>query len=174
MKKIGVFKKGDLRKKAEDEKSQSVSRQRKRAAAVLALINIFVFLTVVLFPLYCDYMWYGDGSDYRGCLFAHVFKLYCPFCGITRSLWYLMKLDIVSSFVFSPFVLAAVTAFVYCDVKAFVSLIKGKEHIVYISPWISRTLVAVLLLTFIVRNILLVFCGYDPLGNIGEFWEYIF
>lgn len=174
MKKIGVFKKCDLRKKVEDEKQKSVSRQRKRAVAVFALINIFVFLTVVLFPLYCDYMWYGEGSDYRGCLFMRVFKLYCPFCGITRSLWYLMKFDIVSSFVFSPFALAAVAAFVYCDVKAFVSLINGKERIVYINPWISRTLVATLLLTFVVRNVLLVFCGYDPLGNIGEFWKCIF
>lgn len=174
MKKRRIFKNGDLYKKAEDEKQKSASRQRKRAVVAFASINIFAFLIVALFPLYCEYMWYGAGSDYRGCLFMRIFKLYCPFCGITRSFWYLMRLDIVNAFVFSPFALAAVTAFIYCDVKAFIFLIKGKEHILYISPWISKLLVAVLVVTFIVRNLLLVFCGYDPLGNIGDFWQSVF
>lgn len=143
-----------------------VCRERKGNVAAFVSVNLLVLLTLALFPLYCDYMWNGAGSDKSVCLFTRLFRLYCPFCGVTRSIWYLMRFDLVNAFIFSPFAFTAAVVFIYCDIRAFIALLKGKERISRLSPWISKLLVAVLALTFIVRNILLVFCGYDPLGNI--------
>lgn len=174
MKKDRWFKNSDCVEAGVIGSKQSIRHKRKGAVIAFTAVNLFVVAALISFQFYCNYMWNGGGADKSVCFFMRLFNLYCPFCGVTRSIWYLTRLDIVNAIIFSPFAVTAACGFVYCDVRAFVALLKGKEHISRISPWISKLLVTVLVATFIVRNLLLVFCGYDPLGNIGDFWQSIF
>lgn len=143
----------------------SFDRHKKRIA-VLISVNLLVLLALALFPIYCDYMWYDGGTGHSVCLFRRLFKLYCPFCGVTRSVWYLMHADVVNALIFSPFAVTAAGAFIYCDIRAFVSVFKRRECVLYWSPVISRLLLGVLIASFILRNLLLIIFKYDPLGSI--------
>lgn len=143
-----------------------INGKRKRAIFALVSVNLLALLALALFPLYCNYMWYDGGVGHSVCLFMRLFKLYCPFCGVTRSVWYLMRADVVNAFIFSPFAVTAAGAFIYCDIRAFVSVFKRKERVIYWSSALSRLLLGVLVVSFVLRNLLLVIFGYDPLGNV--------
>ena len=152
------------------EKRREFLRKNRSSVITFAILNAGAILVLALFPLYCKYMWEGDGEKISVCLTVRYLKLYCPACGCTRALWSLMHLDIPSAFVYSPFLTVAAAVFIYCDSRAAVSLVRGRGGLCYLRPWMSVLLLIVLIVSFVMRNILLVFAGYDPLGDLGEFW----
>lgn len=171
------------REKTSERKYRSVGwvkrafiEHKSEAVAFISVNTIFLCI-LIAFPFYCKYMWEGAGSELEGCTMLKLFKLYCPACGGTRAMWYLLHFDLLHSFIYNPFVPILAAIVLYCDVRALVSFIKGRNNFFYLSERLTWILVGSLLTFWIIRNILLVFFGYDPIGDTDNFWlhfwEYI-
>ena len=135
------------------------------------LFSAALVLGLALFPLYIKYMWHGEGKDVIVCYFPKIFKLYCPLCGATRALWALLHFDLFEAFVFNPFLVIAVGCFAFCYIRRLVNLIRGCGERSIIPIAVSRILLCSAAAVMLLRAVLLVAFGYDPLGELGEFWR---
>lgn len=102
------------------------------------------------------------------CSFKDRYNLYCPGCGITRSLKALLQFKFVESFCSNPFVIITIlniilltTIFICNRHKADT---KKRVCINACKVWWSTLLIIVVY--SVVRNILLVYAGIDYLGDI--------
>ena len=146
-------------------------RLRRRAWIGFAIFNAVVLVCLLLFPLYCKYMWDGAGQSVSVCLFKNIFKLYCPFCGSTRALWELLHLDFWKAVTYNPFLVIAFACFAFCDIRVFVNLLKGRTATSIVPPAITRSLLWSALIVTVSRALLLVFWCYDPIGDLAVFWQ---
>lgn len=102
------------------------------------------------------------------CSFKEKYNLYCPGCGATRALNKLLHLQIISSFLSNPIVVVSVIIMLFFLLLRIFENKKGqRKHrnykirlIALIGMLLFWTLFAVL------RNLLLVYFGYDYLGDI--------
>ncbi len=102
------------------------------------------------------------------CLTHELFHLYCPLCGGTRAVMALLRLDIVSALRYNPLVAAFSLGLVIYDTVSLVRIFKGKDL-----PNIKFNWLAVVLAVggyFVLRNILLVVFGVDPLGELLPYY----
>ena len=144
--------------------------QRKKECLWLLICNLALIAVAVVFPIYCDYMWNGEGQSLSGCDMIEYLKLYCPACGGTRSLYELMHFNFVAALKYSPFCVFASFLVAYLDVRAVVSLLKNEQRILHLNVTLAFITVGVLLGTFLLRNALLVLFGVDPIGDLADFW----
>ena len=106
-----------------------------------------------------------SGKKLFECSFQQIFPLYCPGCGGSRSLYYLMRLDIIKSFLYYPAlpIAAVILADVY--IRALVSFIR--DDLSCIKSFRLGCLLIIpltILFTFIIRNVLL-YMGIDYIGD---------
>lgn len=137
----------------------------KRKAAYLALLN----LSLVLFGIaYTVYFNLTEGTEAAPqCLFKEMYSLYCPGCGGSRALRAFLRLDFVSSFIYYPPITVGFLTVLYFDIRTLVALVKRDEGYFKISRYLYfLSIPASMILFFILRNILLLRLGYDPLGDI--------
>lgn len=110
-----------------------------------------------------------DGYYIPYCISHDVFHLYCPFCGCTRAGIALVRLDFVGSLVANPLVILFCIIFVCYNVVSVVLICKDKRI-----PNLKRCgtgAVCFLLLFAVVRNILMIFFGFDTLSELIVFWR---
>ena len=103
------------------------------------------------------------------CLTHDLFHLYCPLCGGTRAMMSLLRLDIVSALRFNPLAVAFAAGFLIYDGVSLCRVLKGGEL-----PHVNFTwgkLVAVIIGYFIVRNLLMIIFGIDPIGELLHYWK---
>lgn len=144
--------------------------QLKKLICLNALTLLFVLVTAVS-ALGIKYVnsrlpW---GIYLPYCLTHDLLRLYCPFCGCTRAGLALFRLDVVGSLAANPTViLFCLEYFAYNAVSA-VFILRGKKL-----PSLARWGVAFgifLLVLSAVRNILMIFFGFDTLGELVGFWR---
>lgn len=146
-------------------------REHKSATVTFITVNLLFLIIAIAFPLYCRFMWEGDGAQLGGCLMRRIFNLYCPVCGGTRSLYALIHFDIINSVIYNPLCLFLVACVAYFDLRAFIALLQNRPVILRIGRWFAIATAVIMVLTFIVRNLLLVLFAFDPVGDLGEFWQ---
>ena len=110
-----------------------------------------------------------EGREAVECYFKHTFLMYCPGCGGSRSLVYLLRFDIIRSFMYFPALPISALLILDVDIRAVISFVKNsfeplknfKVNSILIIP-------AVIIFTFILRNVLLLAFGIDLLGDISQ------
>jgi len=125
------------------------------------LINgVLLFLTGI-FILYADFA-RKFGSI---CLFKIFFHGYCPFCGGTRALSALLKLDFASLLTCNAFVgLLAIAGGIY-DLLCLYRLLRHDERPFALPRYTGRIILILGLIFFLGRNLLLWVWGIDPIGD---------
>ena len=101
------------------------------------------------------------------CAFSRMAHLYCPGCGATRALEFLWRGDILSSLAANPGVLCGIFSLGYYQVSFLLAVRRGGAP----SPRVAIGYAVLLLSFFVVRNLLLVFFGVDPLSDLISYWS---
>ena len=123
----------------------------------------------VLFPLYIKVSsWLGDILG--GCL-MHRFFIYCPLCGGTRALSALVRFDFIAAWNYNALVVLLFWVAICFDVWAWIRYFQKKEPLIILPTWAWIAFCATLLIYFILRNVLMIFFGVDPTGDLGYFWD---
>ena len=124
----------------------------------------------ILFPL-CMKVSAWLAGVFGGCL-MHRFFLYCPLCGGTRALAALIRFD-ASAWNYNAFVVILAVIALGIDIWAWVRYFQKKEPLVIFPQWAWIAFCAVLVFYFILRNVLMIFFGIDPTGDLVYFWDAI-
>ncbi len=138
------------------EQGFSVFRRRFLFLSVGLLFGLLLFLFLDRYDIF----------DYLFICPLHVLGLYCPTCGMTRAAHALLSLDLRAALAYNPciFPLGA-TALWYASFGT-AALIKGDEKIFRrAGKWPILSTLALLLLWFLTRNILLLGFGIDLIGD---------
>ena len=139
---------------------------RKRFLLFLLISNA-ALLTVSLIYAHITSLSMESGIEAVSCIFKHNMKLYCPGCGGSRSLVYLLRFDILRSFIYYPALPVCALLVLDADVRAIISLIKDSPGAI-LGFRINALIIIpiIIILNFIIKNILLVCFGIDILGDI--------
>lgn len=107
-----------------------------------------------------------DGVDVVSCFCKETFAFYCPGCGGSRSLYYLLRLDLLRSFIYFPALPVAAVMVAELDVRAAIAF-KKQSYAPILSFNLDKLLALPVLIfaSFILRNALLLF-GIDYIGDI--------
>lgn len=122
--------------------------------------NILLFL-VTLFFVVAFFVSQSLELHLFDCAFYREFGIYCPGCGGTRSLIFLLRFDLANSFLSYPPLLISFFLILTCDLLCIISFIK--KDIKYIRLFKREYFLIIptlIILNFLVR-IFLLFLGVD-------------
>lgn len=135
---------------------------RRRKLALFILVNAAVVFAAVAYVL----IFYSEEAPIT-CRFKEVLHIYCPGCGGTRAVYYLLRFDFIGSFLANPAVLCTSLILADLDVRALLSLITNNpKAFTNFKSKVFLLIPAILILNFVIRNILLWEFGIDLLGDI--------
>ena len=136
---------------------------------IFLVLHVAAIVDVLLLPFYMKLASWFSGI-FGGCL-MHRFFIYCPLCGGTRAIAALTRFHFVEAWNYNAFVVILCAAVLALDVWAWVRYFQKKEPLIILPRW-SWIVFCVLLVTyFILRNVLMIFFGIDPTGDLGYFWD---
>lgn len=136
--------------------------------------NIFTAATLMLvFGLILSLLFFGGVvriPEYP-CLFKLLTHLYCPGCGGTRALQYMLTGHFLKSLMANPSVIYCSVLFLWYYLGTAVTLITGgRVRIFHPSLWMLVVFLCLFAGFFILRNVFLVFLHVDMLGDLRDFW----
>ena len=116
---------------------------------VAVLVAGFVVVTLLL----------KDREEMQ-CAFYSLTGLYCPGCGGTRAVYSLLRLRIFDAIKYNITVPLGAFVYIYYNVRAFIAGLKNDTEYFKNQKYpLCIVLVAVLLLNFVLKNVLLIFFG---------------
>lgn len=99
------------------------------------------------------------------CTFHALTHMYCPGCGGTRATFALLSGKIIASIKYNPAVVFGALLILYYEIGIVVTLIKNNGKRYYTTKlWPVYLYLVIVFSFFIIRNLLLVFCGIDMLA----------
>ena len=105
-----------------------------------------------------------------GCAFHGLLRLYCPFCGGTRALASLLRLDFPEALRYNAFVCLFVIGMIVWDGILLVRMLRKQEKWWVVPRWYLIFSIVFFCSFFVLRNLLMILWKYDPLGDLGVFW----
>ncbi len=147
----------------------ALMRLRKKVKIYL-LLHIALLTAALMLPLYRAVA-ARMNELFTGCILHDRLFLYCPFCGGTRAVEALLRLDFSAAWAYNPMVVLLGILFLALDVWALVRLIKGRDSLLPLPTWAWVTLVILVIAYGVLRNYLMIAYGYDPTGDLGVFWN---
>ena len=108
-----------------------------------------------------------------GMFASRFFLIYCPACGGTRAMESILNGDIPSALCYNALAVALVVIIIVFYVVAWIRLARGEERLVVFPKRFWQVCLIPVILFFILRNILLIGFGVDPLGDLIWFWNEI-
>lgn len=138
---------------------------------LFAVINAAALLAA---PLYRLYLWLLPRLMPQGlwqCVCARFFHLYCPGCGGTRALGALFRFDLLGALRLNALVPLGAALFLYYDVRAAVAIARREPLAVRVANAVWIGVLIFLLLFTVGRNVALIACGYDPIGDLIGYWS---
>ncbi len=135
------------------------------------MLHAVALIGAIIFPLYMKVTsWIGNILG--GCI-MHRFFIYCPMCGGTRAVAALVRFDFLAAWNYNAFVVLLAFVVLALDVWAWVRYAQKKEPLIVLPKWIWIAFVVALLTFFVLRNVLMIFFGIDPTGDLVYFWDAI-
>ena len=130
-----------------------------------------VLLVALFMPLYIKVAnWLG--GVFGGCL-MHRFFIYCPLCGGTRAIAALTRFQFLEAWNYNALVVLLSVVVLGLDVWAWIRYLQKKEPLIILPRWSWITACVLLVTYFILRNVLMIFFGIDPTGDLVYFWDAI-
>ncbi len=110
----------------------------------------------------------AQGLPWFGCTVRDVVGIYCPTCGFSRSLSALFSLRIGQAFAFYPPLFAAMIPLADLDIRLLYNHLRHTRRALcpYKTQWLWFLIPAAMLVLFVLRLILLLGMGIDPLGDL--------
>lgn len=143
-----------------------LSGERKRIILIFALMNFSILLITLLFCMFFNPTELIKEEVDSNCIFQNLFGIYCPGCGGTRSLGYLLSFDFINSFLYYPPITVGIILILSVEFLLIKSFKKGNLEPIKKHRFFEFLLIPIsILLTFLIRNLLL-FCGVDFIGDI--------
>ncbi len=142
----------------------------RRAFKRFLWLHAGALAALALFPLY---RW-GTGllSKYvPGCALHDFLHLYCPMCGGTRALASLLRLDLLAALKQNAFAVLLFGTVLVFYVIAWIRLLRGEVRLWRVPDWFWIVGVAVMVLFGVLRNLMMIAWGMDPLGDLLPFWN---
>ena len=132
-------------------------------------LHVAALLAALFLPLYIKVANWLSGV-FGGCL-MHRFFIYCPLCGGTRAIAALTRFQFLEAWNYNALVVLLSVVVLGLDVWAWVRYFQKKEPLIILPQWSWITACVVLVAYFILRNVLMIFFGIDPTGDLGYFWD---
>ena len=136
---------------------------------IFLLLHAAAIVDVLLLPLYMKVANWFSGI-FGGCL-MHRFFIYCPLCGGTRALAALTRFDFAAAWNYNALVVILCFVVLAFDVWAWVRYFQKKEPLIILPKWSYIAFCGSLIFYFILRNVLMIFFGIDPTGDLVYFWD---
>ena len=99
------------------------------------------------------------------CPLHDLLHVYCPFCGGSRAILSLLRLDFATAFRLNPAVLVSLPVLLFYYVRAVVVFIRGGFFSFRVPRGWTFALLGLFAAFFLLRNILLFAFGFDPAGD---------
>lgn len=99
------------------------------------------------------------------CPLHDLLRIYCPFCGGSRAILSLFRLDFQTAFRLNPAVLAALPVLLFFYVRALIVFFRGGIFSFRVPRGWTFALLGLFLAFFLLRNVLLLVFGFDPAGD---------
>ena len=153
--------------------SEGVSKKERFWTNALFWILLTVGVAAVGFAIYCNVTGYRISFSNNSCAFPYYLHLYCPGCGGTRAVRFLLEGKFVQSFLAHPFVMYLFILYIQCLLMSGYSVLIKRDGVfrtrIYI--WQIVMMLVIVVGFFVIRNLLLVFAGYDFLGECISHWS---
>ena len=124
---------------------------------------------VLLLPIYMKVSAWISGV-LGGCV-LHRFFIYCPLCGGTRAVAALIRFDFLAAWNYNAFVVILAFLALGIDIWMWVRYFQKKEPLIIVPRWSWVSFCVLLVAYFLLRNVLMIFFGIDPTGDLGFFWD---
>lgn len=123
----------------------------------IIIINIVVAVLVAGFVVVTLLL---KDREKMQCAFYSLIGLYCPGCGGTRAVYSLLRLRIFDAIKYNITVPFGAFVYIYYNIRAFIAGLKNDTEYFKNQKYpLCIVLVAVLLLNFVLKNVLLLFFG---------------
>ena len=142
----------------------------KRPLMRWAMAHVGIVLLLLFYPLYVR-LAQTLFPSFSGCILHDYLFVYCPMCGGTRALTAMLHLQFAKAFSYNPLVVVGVFFALILDAVLLIRILKKKEPMITVSNGAWVALASVLILYGILRNVLMICYGYDPLGDLGPIWQ---
>ncbi|MBR5119659.1 MAG: DUF2752 domain-containing protein [Clostridia bacterium] len=138
---------------------------------LLLTLHGVALLAALFMPLYIKVAnWLG--GVFGGCL-MHRFFIYCPLCGGTRAIAALTRFQFLEAWNYNALVVLLSVVVLGLDVWVWIRYLQKKEPLIILPRWAWITACVLLVVYFILRNVLMIFFGIDPTGDLVYFWDAI-
>lgn len=124
----------------------------------------------------CFLLYHGFDFQFSGhlstCFMNAFWHIYCPGCGGTRAIDYLLHGQLLKSLASHPVIVYLAALFLSYFLPAtytYVMKRNGKKYYRF-HPWTLFVLLGIIVGFFVLRNLLLVFGHYDFLGDCLKYW----
>lgn len=145
--------------------SNKAASFRRRAIILFFAINLSLLFISLVYAYFVEKSALS-GEEFIPCYFKNRLHFYCPGCGSSRALVALLHFDFLRAIILSPGLCTAFLLVVYLDVLALMSIISGEpSYIKRFNPRLIILLIAVFLLNFILKNLLLFGFHIDLIGD---------
>lgn len=148
----------------------TMSKAEKRIFVLMSVLLALGLVFLLIYHLANIRFYDPQGSS---CGLKMYFHLYCPGCGGTRALDAFLHGHLIHSFMLQPVIMYLFTYFLSYYIPAlFLQTGLRKKKINYnFYLYELFGLLALIILFFIGRNLLLVYAGYDYIGECIRFWH---
>lgn len=131
---------------------------------------LLLFLIFLVFYHITDISFYNTKGS---CGMKYLFHLYCPGCGGTRAIDMLLHGRILKSLMYHPIIVYLALYFLSYYIPAFLQFFglwkKQINYMIYVYMLVG--MLAVIVVHFVIRNVLLTVFGIDYIGECISYWS---